>query len=99
MRSPHDGHHHMQDAPTTPHAEQDEGQRQLDRLIEALTATRTLVEQQSQRYAGTQSLVERGDILHASIIEVEDRLSPQCRLDEIARVRDAMYIIAGRRSA
>ena len=89
----------MQDAPTTPHAEQDEGQRQLDRLIEALTGTRALVEQQSQRYAGTHSFAERGEIFHASIIAVEDRLSPRCRLDEIARVRDAMCIIAGRRSA
>jgi hypothetical protein len=99
MRSRHDGHHHMQDAPATPHAKQDEGQRQLDRLIEALTATRALVEQQSQRYAGTQSLAERGDILHAAIIAVEDRLSPRCKLDEIAKVRDAMHIIAGRRKA
>ena len=89
----------MQDAPTTLHAELDEGQRQLDRLIEALTATRALVEQQSQRYAATHSFAERGDTLHATIITVEDRLSPRSRLDEIARVRDAMYIIAGRRRA
>jgi hypothetical protein len=57
-----------------------------------------MVEQQAQRYAEAQSPAEHGDILHAAIIAVEDRLSPRCRLDEIAKVRDAMHIIAGRRA-
>ena len=77
--------------------EPDEGQKQLQRLIEALDATRVMVEHQSQQYVLAQSPTERGDILHAAILAVEDRLSPRCRLDEIAKVRDAMRIVAGRR--
>jgi hypothetical protein len=87
----------MQDEHATPTADQDEGHRQLERLIEAMTATRMLIEQQIARYAEAQSSAERGDILHATIIAVEDRLSPRCRLDDLAKIRDAQYTIAGRR--
>ena len=86
----------MPAAPAAPLTELDEGQKQLQRLIEALDATRAMVEQQAKRYALAQSPAERGDILHAAIIAVEDRLSPRCRFDEIAKVRDAMHIVAGR---
>ena len=89
----------MPAAPAAPTMEPDEGHKQLQRLIEALGATRVMVEHQAQRYALAQSPAERGDILHAAIIAVEDRLSPRCRLDEIAKVRDAMHIVAGRRQA
>lgn len=87
----------MQDDNATPIADRDEGHRQLERLIEALATTRTLIEQQSARYAAATSPAERGDILHAAIIAVEDRLSPRCRLDDLARIRDAQHTIAGRR--
>lgn len=86
---------HTATAQTLP--EHDEGQKQLQRLIEALDATRAMIEQQAKRYAQAQAPAERGDILHAAIIAVEDRLSPRFRLDELAKVRDAMHIIAGRR--
>ena len=88
---------HTSPAQTLP--EHDEGHKHLQRLIEALDATRVMIEQQAERYAQAQSPAERGDILHAAIIAVEDRLSPRCRLDEIAKVRDAMHTIAGRRLA
>jgi hypothetical protein len=87
----------MQDEHATPTADRDEGHRQLERLIEALTATRMLIEQQIARYTVASSPSERGDILHAAIIAVEDRLSPRCRLDDLAKIREAQYIIAGRR--
>lgn len=87
----------MQDAHAMSNADRDEGHRQLERLIESLAATCTLIEQQVQRYAEAQSPVERGDILHAAIIAVEDRLSPRCRLDDLAKIRDAQHTIAGRR--
>lgn len=87
----------MQDAHATSNADRDEGHRQLDRLIESLAVTRTRIEQQIQRYAEAQSPAERGDILHAAIIAVEDRLSPRCRLDDLAKIRDAQYTIAGQR--
>ena len=89
----------MHTAPAKTLSEHDEGHKHLHRLIEALGATRVMVEQQAKRYAKAQSPAERGDILHASIIAVEDQLSPRCRLDDIAKVRDAMHIIAGRRTA
>ena len=87
----------MQEEHATPTADRDEGHRQLERLIEALATTRTRIEQQAQRYAEAQSTTERGDILHAAIIAVEDRLSPRCRLDDLAKIRDAQYTIAGQR--
>ena len=87
----------MQDDNATPIADRDEGHRQLERLIEALATTRTLIEQQIARYADAKSPSERGDILRAAIIAVEDRLSPRCRLDDLARIRDAQHTIAGRR--
>lgn len=89
----------MPAAPAEPLTELDEGQKQLQRLIDALDATRVMVEQQAQRYALAQSPAERVDVLHVAIIAVEDRLSPRCRLDEIAKLRDAMHIVAGRRRA
>ena len=91
------GYHLMQEEHATPTADRDEGHRQLERLIEALATTRTRIEQQAQRYAEAQSTTERGDILHAAIIAVEDRLSPRCRLDDLAKIRDAQYTIAGQR--
>ena len=97
MSLPNHGIIDMPAAPAAPLTELDEGQKQLQRLIEALDATRVMVEQQAQRYAQSQSPAERGDMLHAAIIAVEDRLSPRCRLDEIAKVRDAMHIVAGGR--
>ena len=91
------GHHLMQEEHAAPTADRDEGHRQLERMIEALTATRSLIEQQIARYAEATSPSERGDILHAAIIGVEDRLSPRCRLDDLAKIRDAQHTIAGRR--
>lgn len=87
----------MQDEHATTAADRDEGHRQLERMIEALTATRSLIEQQIARYADAKSPSERGDIPHAAIIAVEDRLSPRCRLDDLAKIRDAQHTIAGRR--
>lgn len=87
----------MQDEHATPTTDRDEGHRQLERMIEALTATRSLIEQQNARYADAKSPSERGDILHAAIIAVEDRLSPRRRLDDLAKIRDAQHTIAGRR--
>jgi len=87
----------MQDEHATPTTDRDEGHRQLERMIEALTATRSLIEQQIARYADAKSPSERGDILHAAIIAVEDRLRPRCRLDDLAKIRDAQHTIAGRR--
>lgn len=87
----------MQDEHATPTTDRDEGHRQLERLIEALTSTRTFIEQQVARYAKATSPSERGGILHAAIIAVEDRLSPRCRLDDLAKIRDAQHTIAGRR--
>lgn len=87
----------MQEEHAAPTADRDEGHRQLERLIEALATTRTLIEQQIARYADAKSPSERGDILHATIIGVEDRLSPRCRLDDLAKIRDAQHTIAGRR--
>jgi len=87
----------MQEEHAAPTADRDEGHRQLERLIEALATTRTLIEQQIARYSDAMSPSERGDILHAAIIAVEDRLSPRCRLDDLAKIRDAQHTIAGRR--
>ena len=67
----------MQDEHAAHATDRDEGHRQLERMIEALTATRSLIEQQVSRYADALSPSERGDILHAAIIAVEDRLSPR----------------------
>ena len=98
MCAPQHGHPDMQDASAMPDPQQDEGHRQLQRLIESLSATLALVQQHAQRYAGAQTLIERGDILHAAIISVEDRLHPRSRLDDMGQLRDAMYTVAGRRS-
>lgn len=87
----------MQDEHAKPTTGRDEGHRQLERMIEVLTATRSSIEQQIARYADAKSPAERGDILHAAITAVEDRLSPRCRLDDLAKIRDAQYVIAGRR--
>ena len=87
----------MQDEHATPTADRDEGHRQLERMIEGLTATRSLIEQQIARYVDATSPSERGDILHAAIIAVEDRLRPRGRLDDLAKIRDAQHTIAGRR--
>jgi hypothetical protein len=98
MHAPQHGHPDMQEPPAMPDPQQDEGHRQLQRLIESLSATLALVQQHAQRYAGAQTLIERGDILHAAIVSVEDRLHPRSRLDDLGQLRDAMYIVAGRRN-
>jgi hypothetical protein len=82
------------DTTTTTH---DEGQRQLQALIEALDATRMRIDMQLHRYALVKNHAERGDVLHDAIIAVEDRLSPRCRLDEMGRLRDAYHLISGQR--
>ena len=75
---------------------QDEGERHLRALIDALAATRADIERQLQRLEQAQSLAERGDVLRDAIVAVEDRLCPQVRLDQLARLGDAYDLIAGK---
>ena len=71
----------MNATPDTTMTTHDEGQRQLQALIDALDATRVRLDMQ----------------LHDAIIAVEDRLSPRCRLDDMGRLRDAYHLISGQR--
>ena len=77
-------------------AAQDEGERHLRALIDALAATRADIELQLQRLEQAQSPGERGDVLRDAIVAVEDRLCPQVRLDQLARLGDAYDLIVGK---
>ena len=87
----------MNATPDTTMTTHDEGQRQLQALIDALDATRVRLDMQLHRYALAKNHAERGDVLHDAIIAVEDRLSPRSRLDEMGRLRDAYHLISGQR--
>ena len=50
-----------------------------------------------QRIEQAQSPGERGDVLRDAIVAVEDRLCPQERLAQLARLGDAYDLIAGKR--
>jgi hypothetical protein len=73
----------------------DEGERHLRALIDALEATRLDIGLQLQRLEQATSLAERGDVLRDAIVAVEDRLSPQERLAQLARLGDAYDLITG----
>jgi hypothetical protein len=90
---------HTTETPMNDHrpAAQDEGERHLRALIDALAATRADIELQLQRLERAQSPGERGDVLRDAIVAVEDRLCPQERLAQLARLGDAYDLIAGKR--
>ena len=72
------------------------GERHLRALIDALVATRADIELQLQRLEQASSAAERGDVLRDAIVAVEDRLCPQERLAQLARLGDAYDLIAGK---
>ena len=78
-------------------AAQDEGERHLRALIDALAATRADIELQLQRIEQAQSPGERGDVLRDATVALEERPCPQERLAQLARLGDAYDLIAGKR--